>query len=144
MRVVFVRSAQAKEKLRPALSAGNLDKTMAAPVTAILAVDYAFYEKLPFLFPHTDAKSWFEGKPHADETAFRNATLQAAYLLIAARAIGLDCGPMSGFDNKLVDAAFFAGTRVRSNFLLNLGHGDPKTLHPRSPRLSFDDACRID
>jgi 3-hydroxypropanoate dehydrogenase len=144
MRLVFVRTPEAKARLKPALSAGNLDKTMSAPVTAIVGTDYLFYDKLPYLFPHTDARSWFVGKPHADETAFRNATLQAAYLIIAARAIGIDCGPMSGFDNAKVDAEFFAGTSVRSNFLINLGHGDPATLHPRSPRLSFDEACRID
>jgi 3-hydroxypropanoate dehydrogenase len=144
MRVVFVRSPEAKAKLKPALDASNVDKTMSAPVTAIIATDFAFYNKLPFLFPHVDAKPWFEGKPHSDEVAFRNACLQGAYLIIAARALGLDCGPMSGFNNTQVDTTFFTGTAIRSNFLVNLGYGNPSTLFPRSPRLSFDEACRID
>lgn len=144
MRVVFVKSAEAKEKLRPAMSAGNLAKTMKAPVTAIVGTDHAFYERLPELFPHTDARSWFVGNQALiDTTAFRNATLQGAYLIMAARAVGLDCGPMSGFDNAKVDAAFFAGTTVKSNFLVSLGHGDASALFPRSPRLPFDQACRI-
>ncbi len=144
VRIVFVRSREAKERLRPALSPGNLDKTMAAPVTAIIGHDLEFYEKLPQLFPHADARSWFAGKPAAIETtAFRNGSLQGAYFILAARALGLDCGPMSGFDNAEVDAEFFAGTAVRSNFLCNLGHGDPAKLFARSPRLAFDDACRI-
>jgi 3-hydroxypropanoate dehydrogenase len=144
VRIVFVRSREAKERLRPALSSGNLDKTMAAPVTAIVGHDLEFYEKLPQLFPHADARSWFAGKPAAIETtAFRNGSLQGAYFILAARALGLDCGPMSGFDNAKVDAEFFAGTAVRSNFLCNLGHGDPAKLFARSPRLAFDDACRI-
>lgn len=145
MRLVFVKSAEAKAKLSPFLSEGNRAKTMAAPVTAIVANDHAFHEKLPQLFPHTDAKSWFEGnQPLIDTTAFRNATLQGAYLILAARALGLDCGPMSGFDNAGVDAAFFAGTAIKSNFLVNLGYGDAsRDLFPRSPRLSFDEACTI-
>lgn len=145
MRLVFVKSAGAKAKLSPFLSEGNRAKTMAAPVTAIVANDHAFHEKLPQLFPHTDAKSWFEGnQPLIDTTAFRNATLQGAYLILAARAVGLDCGPMSGFDNAGVDAAFFAGTAIKSNFLVNLGYGDAsRDLFPRSPRLSFDEACTI-
>ena len=143
-RIVFVRSAEAKEKLKPALSDGNRDKTMAAPVTAIIATDYAFYEKLPQLFPHVDARSWFVGNQALiDSTAHRNGTLQGAYLILAARAVGLDCGPMSGFDNAKVDAAFFAGTTIKSNFLINLGVGDPAALFPRSARLAFDEACRI-
>ena len=143
-RFVFVKGKAAKEKLRPALSEGNLNKTMAAPVTAIVAYDTEFYEKLPRLFPHTDARSWFAGKPALIEsTAFRNGTLQGAYMIIAARALGLDCGPMSGFDNDRLDAAFFAGTSVKSNFLINLGHGNPAAPAPRSPRLDFDEACRI-
>jgi len=144
-RFVFVRSAEAKAKLGPALDAGNHAKTMAAPVTVIVAYDLAFYEKSPVLFPHTDAKSWFDGKSDAELTtiALRNGSLQGAYLLLAARALGLDCGPMSGFDNAKVDAAFFAGTRIRSNFLVNLGHGDRASIFPRSPRLGFDEACRI-
>ena len=143
-RIVFVRTREGKERLRPALSPGNLDKTMAAPVTAIIGYDLAFYEKLPQLFPHTDARAWFAGKPAVIETtAFRNGSLQGAYLILAARALGLDCGPMSGFDNAMVDAEFFAGTSIRSNFLCNLGHGDPTKLFGRSPRLAFDEACRI-
>jgi len=143
-RIVFVRTREGKERLRPALSPGNLDKTMAAPVTAIIGHDLAFYEKLPQLFPHTDARAWFAGKPAVIETtAFRNGSLQGAYLILAARALGLDCGPMSGFDNAMVDAEFFAGTSIRSNFLCNLGHGDPTKLFGRSPRLAFDEACRI-
>jgi 3-hydroxypropanoate dehydrogenase len=146
-RIVFVKSDEARRKLEPALSEGNRAKTMRAPVTAIIATDFAFYEKLPYLFPHTDAKSWFEGNPKLIETTgFRNATLQGGYFILAARALGLDCGPMSGFDNATVDAAFFTGTSVKSNFLVALGHGDPDpaVLFPRSPRLSFDEACRIE
>jgi 3-hydroxypropanoate dehydrogenase len=145
MRVVFVKSKQAKDKLSPFLSEGNRAKTMAAPVTAIVGTDHEFYEKLPQLFPHADARSWFVGnQPMIDTTAFRNGSLQGAYLIIAARSLGLDCGPMSGFDNAGVDAAFFGGTRVKSNFLINIGYGDAsRDLFPRSPRLSFDEACRI-
>jgi 3-hydroxypropanoate dehydrogenase len=144
-RFVFVKSAEAKATLGPALDQGNYEKTMAAPCTVIVAYDLAFYEKLPVLFPHTDARGWFDGKSEADLTtiALRNGSLQGAYLLLAARALGLDCGPMSGFDNAKVDAAFFAGTRWRSNFLVNLGHGDRASIFARSPRLSFDEACRI-
>ncbi|HEY1589681.1 MAG TPA: malonic semialdehyde reductase [Rhodanobacter sp.] len=145
MRLVFVKSKEAKEKLAPFLSDANRAKTMEAPVTAIVATDHEFYEHLPKLFPHADARSWFVGnQPLIDTTAFRNATLQGAYVLMAARAIGLDCGPMSGFDPAGVDAAFFAGTAVKSNFLINIGHGDAgRNLFPRSPRLSFDEACTI-
>ena len=144
-RFVFVRSAEAKRRLEPALDAGNHDKTMAAPCTVIVAYDLAFYEKSPVLFPHTDAKSWFDGKSDAELTtiALRNGSLQGAYLLLAARALGLDCGPMSGFDNARVDEAFFAGTSWKSNFLVNLGYGDHEKLFPRSPRLAFDEAARI-
>lgn len=143
-RIVFVRSEQAREQLREALNPGNVDQTMAAPVTAIIGQDMAFYEQLPTLFPHADARSWFEGNPELiEETAFRNASLQGAYLIMAARAIGLDCGPMSGFDKDKLDAAFFAGTSVKSNFICSLGHGNRDTLTPRSPRLDFDQACRI-
>ena len=144
-RFVFVKTREAKERLRPALDAGNVVQTMAAPVTAIIAFDLEFYEKMPKLAPHTDARSWFAGEPEESlrTTALRNGSLQGAYLIIAARALGLDCGPMSGFDNAKVDAAFFAGTPVRSNFLCNLGYGDPAKLHPRAPRLSFDEACSI-
>jgi len=145
MRVVFVKSREAKAKLEPFLSEGNRAKTMEAPVTAIVATDHEFYEQLPKLFPHADARSWFVGnQPLIDTTAFRNATLQGAYLLLAARAVGLDCGPMSGFDNAGVDAAFFAGTAIKSNFLISIGYGDAsRNLFPRSPRLAFDEACKI-
>jgi 3-hydroxypropanoate dehydrogenase len=144
-RIVFVTGSEAKRKLAPALSAGNHDKTMAAPATAILAYDLAFYDKLPKLFPHTDARSWFAGKPEAiAAAAFRNASIQGGYFIIAARALGLDCGPMSGFDNATVDAAFFADGQWKSNFLCNLGYGDPGSVKPRYPRLDFDEACRIE
>ncbi len=144
-RFVFVKSADAKQKLAPALSEGNLAKTMAAPVTVIVGFDQDFHEKLPYLFPHTDAKAWFEGpREGRHEAAFRNGTLQGAYLILAARALGLDAGPMSGFDNAKVDAAFFAGTAIKSNFLVNLGYGDPAGVFPRLPRLSFDEAARIE
>jgi 3-hydroxypropanoate dehydrogenase len=145
MRLVFVKSAAGKEQLKPFLSEGNRAKTMSAPVTAIVATDYAFYENLPRLFPHADARSWFVGNQSLiDATAFRNSTLQGAYVIMAARTLGLDCGPMSGFDSAGVDEAFFAGTTVKSNFLINIGYGDAsRDLYPRSPRLSFDEACRI-
>jgi 3-hydroxypropanoate dehydrogenase len=144
MRVIFAKSREAKERLRPALSAGNLEKTMSAPVTAILAYDLEFYEHLPRLFPQTDARPWFTGKPALIEaTAFRNGSLQAAYFIIAARALGLDCGPMSGFDNAKVDAEFFPGRKVKSNFLCNIGYGDPSKLFPRNPRFAFEDVCQI-
>jgi 3-hydroxypropanoate dehydrogenase len=143
-RIVFVTSPDAKETLRPCLSEGNRDKSMAAPVTAIIGHDLRFYEHLPRLFPHKDMTAMFEGKPALiAETAFRNGALQGGYLILAARALGLDCGPMSGFDAGAVDAAFFAGTDTHANFLCNLGYGDPKGLYPRSPRLDFDEACRI-
>lgn len=143
-RFVFVKSAAAKEKLKPALQPGNIDKTMAAPVTVIVGRDLAFYEKLPVLFPHTDARSWFAGNDAAiEETSLRDSALQGAYLMLAARSLGLDCGPMAGFDKAQVDAAFFAGTAVKSLFLVNLGRGDAGKLFPRSPRLTFDEACRI-
>ncbi|MEX1827815.1 malonic semialdehyde reductase [Luteibacter sp. CQ10] len=145
MRVRFIKSKDAKERLRPFLSEGNLAKTMAAPVTAIVATDFAFYEKLPKLFPHADARSWFEGNQALVEaTGARNGSLQGAYLIIAARALGLDCGPMSGFDQAGVDAEFFGGTFIKSNFLVNIGYGDAGTgLFPRSPRLDFDEAAQI-
>jgi 3-hydroxypropanoate dehydrogenase len=145
MRLVFVKSPEAKAKLSPFLSEANRAKTMEAPVTAIVAADHEFYEHLPRLFPHADARSWFVGSQSMiDQTAFRNSTLQGAYLILAARALGLDTGPMSGFDNAGVDAAFFAGTPVKSNFLVNLGYGDgSRNLFPRSPRLDFDQAARI-
>jgi len=145
MRIVFVKSKAAKEKLKPALDAGNVDKTMAAPVTAIIAMDIRFYEKLPKLFPHADAKAWFKDLPEnvLEYIALRNGSLQGAYFMLAARSLGLDCGPMSGFDNANVDAAFFSGTTVKSNFLCNLGHGDGTKLYARSPRLDFEEACQI-
>ena len=143
-RFVFVKSSEAKAKLKPLLMEGNVDKTMAAPATAIIGYDLKFYEHLPKLFPAADAKSWFAGNEEfANVSAFRNGTLQAAYFLLAARALGLDCGPMSGFDNAGVDAAFFAGTDVKSNILVNLGYGDPNGLYPRSPRFTFEDIARI-
>lgn len=144
LRVVFVKSAAAKERLKPFLMEGNVAKTMAAPVTAILAVDHDFPETLPRLFPHADAKAWFAGnEAFTSTTAIRNGTLQGGYFILAARALGLDCGPMSGFDNAGVDAAFFAGTKIKSNFLCNLGYGDPAGLYPRSPRLSFDEIAKV-
>ncbi len=144
LRIVFVRSPEAKERLKPALMAGNVDKTMAAPATAIIGYDARFHELLSRLFPHEDARSWFEGdEALIEETAFRNGTLQGAYFILAARALGLDCGPMSGFDREMVDRAFFPGGRVKSNFLCNLAYGDASQLHPRSPRLDFEDACQI-
>ena len=143
-RIVFVMSAEAKARLRPCLIPGNVEKTMTAPATAVIGHDLAFYERLPELFPHTDAKSWFVGDERLIETtAVRNGTLQGAYFMLAARALGLDCGPMSGFDNAMVNAEFFAGTTIRSNFLCNLGYGDDSRLHPRGPRLAFDDACTV-
>ncbi len=143
-RFVFVCTDEGRQRLRPALAPGNVDKTMSAPVTVICASDFEFYEKLPEYFPHTDARSWFLGNQELiDTTAFRNATLQAGYLILAARALGLDCGPMSGFDNEAVDREFFTGAPVRSNFLVNLGYGDPSSLHTRSPRPAFDASCRI-
>jgi 3-hydroxypropanoate dehydrogenase len=145
MRILFVKSKDAKEKLKPALDAGNIDKTMRAPVTAIIGMDVHFYEKLPKLFPHADAKAWFKDLPEnvLKYVALRNSSLQGGYFMLAARSLGLDCGPMSGFDNAKVDAAFFAGTTVKSNFLCNLGHGDVTKLFPRSPRLSFEEACQM-
>ena len=147
LRIVFVKSPAAKEKLKPCMAAGNLEKTMAAPVTAILANDMEFYEKLPFLSPQNNAKSWFTGEGKEDAiktTAMRNGTLQAAYFMLAARAVGLDCGPMSGFDNAKVDSTFFAGTKIKSNFLCNLGYGDVAKLYPRGPRLEFSEACKFE
>jgi 3-hydroxypropanoate dehydrogenase len=143
-RIVFVRTKEGKEKLRPALSAGNTEKTMAAPVTAIVAYDPEFYEHLPRMFPHDQtAITWFKGKPSAEPTAFRNGTLQGAYLMVAARALGLDCGAMSGFDNAKVDQAFFPDGKVKSNFLCNIGYGDPAKLFTRSPRFTFEESCTL-
>ncbi len=143
-RFYFVKSKEAKDRLAPALSRGNLEKTMTAPVTAIVAYDSEFYEKLPQLFPHADARSWFTSSPSlAEETAFRNSSLQGAYLILAARLIGLDAGPMSGFKSDVVDAAFFADTPIKSNFLVNLGYGDPSGNFDRLPRLAFEEAAAI-
>jgi 3-hydroxypropanoate dehydrogenase len=144
LRVLFLRSAEAKERLRPALSPGNLDKTMSAPVVAITAYDEQFYEHLPFLFPHADAKPWFSSDPvKAARSAFQNGTLQVAYLIVALRAVGLDTGPMTGFDNAKVDAEFFPEGRVKSNVLINIGYGDHEKLFARSPRFSFDQMAKI-
>lgn len=144
LRVVFVRSQAGKERLRPALAPANVDKTMAAPVTAILGYDWKFYEHLPRLFPHADARAWFaSNEAFADDTAYRNGTLQAAYFILALRSLGLDTGPMTGFDPAKVDAEFFAGQTIRSNILVNIGYGDPTRLFPRSPRFSFDEIARI-
>lgn len=144
-RVVFVKSREAKEKLAPLLMEGNRAKTLAAPVTAIIGYDLHFYDKLGKLFPNApDAPSWFNGSEQTAFTnAFRNGSLQGGYFILAARALGLDCGPMSGFDNAKVDELFFAGSHVKSNFLCNLGYGDPKGVYPRNPRLDFGEACSI-
>jgi 3-hydroxypropanoate dehydrogenase len=144
-RIVFVSTPEAKARLAPFLDEGNLAKTMAAPTTAIVGMDMKFYDKLPKLFPHTDARSWFSDKTAEQllPAVIRNSSLQGAYLILAARALGLDCGPMSGFNNDGVDREFFADTSVRSNFLINIGYGKRETLRPRSPRLSFEEACQI-
>lgn len=145
VRLVFVKSFGAKEKLRPCLAQGNIDKSMSAPVVAIIAMDLAFYEKLPYLLPHVDARSWFVGdEQKIRESAFRDSTLQGAYLIMAARSLGLDCGPMVGFDAPMTDEVFFKGTRYKSNFLCTIGYGDPTKVFGRSPRLSFDEAARIE
>ena len=143
-RFVFVRSAEARARLLDCMSPGNQQKVREAPVTVIIGMDMAFYEQLPKLFPHTDARAWFAGKPELiATTAMRNSSLQGAYLMLAARALGLGCGPMSGFDAAKVDAAFWAGTAVRTNFVCTLGTGDPAKVLPRSPRLAFEEACRL-
>ena len=143
-RIVFVRSVEAKQKMLSALGPGNVEKTRAAPVTAIIAHDIEFYEKLPRLFTHADARSWFVGnQPLIESTAFRNGTLQGAYLLLAARSLGLDAGPMSGFDNEKIDNAFFPDGKIKSNFLINLGYGDSAKLFPRGHRLPFEEAAQI-
>lgn len=143
-RFIFVRSQDAKARLKPHLDAGNVEKTMKAPVTALIANDLEFYEHLPKLFPHADAKSWFEGKPKfIESTAMRNGTLQGAYLMMAARSLGLDCGPMSGFNQDGVKNEFFPDDNVQVNFICNIGYGDPANLYPRSPRFDFDEVCEI-
>ena len=147
MRIAFVRSDAARERLRPLLSPGNVEKTMSAPVTALIGFDLAFHRELPRLFPHSpgirDSFAGADKAAHAERTAFRNGSLQAGYFILAARALGLDCGPMSGFDAPAVDQAFWAGTSVRTNLLCNLGHGDPTMLFDRHPRLGFDEACSL-
>ena len=143
-RFVFVRSAQARDKLAACMAPGNAPKVLQAPVTVVVGMDMNFYERLPQLFPHTDARSWFVGKPELiDATAFRNSSLQGAYLILAARALGLGCGPMSGFDSARMDAEVWAGTSVRTNFVCTLGHGDASKVLARSPRLAFDEACTL-
>ncbi|MEM1102585.1 MAG: malonic semialdehyde reductase [Pseudomonadota bacterium] len=143
-RFVFVTSPEGKARLLPHVSEGNKKKTETAPCCVIIGQDLEFYEQLPKLFPHTDAKAWFVGSEAlTEETAFRNASLQGAYLMLAARSLGLDCGPMSGFNAQGVDEAFFSGTKVRSNFLCNIGYGTDEGLFPRSPRLDFEEACQI-
>ena len=144
-RIIFVQTPEAKDKLKQCLDVGNVEKTMAAPVTAIIINDYKFYEYMPKLFPHTDAKSWFVGREsYANETAMRNATLQGGYFILAARAVGLDCGPMSGFNADRCKELFFADQPDwKANFLINLGYGDDTGMHPRSPRFNFDEVCKI-
>jgi len=143
-RFLFIKSPQAKERLAACVSPGNLEKTRTAPVTAIIGMDLDFYEQLPKLFPHVDAKSWFLGKESfIESTAFRNSALQGAYLTMAVRALGLDCGAMSGFDADKVNAEFFPDGRVKVNFLLNIGYGNSASLMPRQPRPSFPEVCRI-
>ena len=143
-RFIFVRSADAKARLAACMAPGNQAKVGEAPVTVIIGMDMNFFELLPQLFPHTDARAWFLGKPALIEsTAFRNSSLQGAYLMLAARALGLDCGPMSGFDADALDAAFWAGTTVKTNFVCALGHGNPAKVLPRSPRLTFEQACAL-
>lgn len=143
-RFIFVRTAEAKARLAACVSAGNRPKVMEAPVTALIGMDMVFYEKLPKLFPHTDARAWFVGKrAHIEATAMRNSSLQGAYLMMSARALGLGCGPMSGFDADKVDAAFWAGTSVKTNFICTLGYGDPAKVLARSPRLAFEEACSL-
>jgi 3-hydroxypropanoate dehydrogenase len=144
-RLVFASTPQAKHKLAECMSPGNRDKVQAAPVTAIIGMDMAFYDKLPQIFPHVDARAWFAGNDELiASTAFRNSSLQGGYFIMAARALGLDCGPMSGFDADKLNAAFFADTTVKVNFVCSIGHGDPAGVMPRSPRLSFEEACRIE
>lgn len=143
-RIVFVKTEAAKQKLKDCLDEGNVEKSMTAPVVAIIGMDMAFYEKLSFLFPHTDAKSWFVGKADKiHETAFRNSSLQGAYLMLAARSLGLDCGPMSGFDKTKLEATFFPEGNVKANFICAIGYGSEDKLYPRGPRLSFEDACQV-
>jgi len=144
-RIVFVKSEAAKARLKPCLNEGNVEKSMSAPVVAIIAMDMEFYEKLPKLFPHTDARSWFAGnEAKIQENAMRNSSLQGAYLMLAARALGLDCGPMSGIDYAKMDETFFPDGKVKTNFICAIGYGSQEKLYPRGPRLDFDEACRIE
>jgi nitroreductase len=144
-RFKFVTSPEAKAKLLECLSPGNVEKTAEAPVTVLVGMDMMFYEKLPRLFPHYDSSSWFAGQPQKIEsTALRNSSLQGAYLMLAARALGLDCGPMSGFNSAKVDEAFWSGTDVQTNFIVALGYGESSKLHPRGPRFAFDEVCQIE
>lgn len=144
-RIVFVRTPEARARLVACVSAGNIEKTKSAPVVAIVGMDLEFYELLPRLYPSSpNARSWFAGKPkHIADSALRNSSLQGGYFIVAARLLGLDCGPMGGFDADKVDAEFFAGTSVKSSFICALGRGKPDALHPRGPRLAFDEACRL-
>jgi 3-hydroxypropanoate dehydrogenase len=143
-RLIFVRSSVAKDKLLACVSPGNVNKVREAPVTVIVGMDLDFHEQLPKLFPHVDARAWFaDDAAKRAESAMRNSSLQGGYLIMAARALGLDCGPMSGFDAAKVDAAFWAGSLVKTNFLCALGHGDPSKVFQRNPRLSFEEACRL-
>jgi len=143
-RLVFVKTAAAKEKLKTCLDQGNINKSMTAPVVAIIGMDLEFYEQLPKLFPHTDARAWFVGKDaKIRDTAFRNSSLQGAYFILAVRSLGLDAGPMSGFNSAKLDEIFFPGGKVKSNFICALGYGDESKLYPRGPRLEFDEACQI-
>lgn len=143
-RLVFVKSDEAKKKLKPCLNEGNIEKSMTAPVVAIIGMDMEFYEQLPKLFPHTDARSWFAGKPEKiQKSVMRDSSLQGAYFMLAVRSLGLDAGPMSGFNPDKMDATFFPGGKVKSNFICAIGYGDDSKLHPRGPRLDFDEACSI-
>ena len=142
-RIVFVKSEAAKAKLGPALSEGNYAKTMAAPVNLVIGYDTRFYELLPELYPREAARSWFEGKPDLETIALRNSALQGAYFMIAARALGLDCGPMSGFDAELVNKTFWPDGRIKANFMCNIGYGEEARVYPRSPRLPFERACEV-
>lgn len=145
-RFLFIKSPEAKEKLKPTLATGNVEKAMTAPVVAVIAHDLKFYEKLDILSPKNNARSWYDGpgkEASARETAFRNGSLQGAYFMLAARALGLDCGPMGGFNNAKLDEAFFAGTEWKSNFICALGYGNPEALYPRAARLPFEETCKI-
>ena len=144
LRIIFITSQEAKERLKPCLAPTNVEKSMTAPVVAILAMDMQFYDELPKLYPQADARSWFAGNEKSIyDTAFRNSSLQGGYFIMAARAVGLDCGPMSGFDTDKMNAEFFPDNRYKVNFICNLGHGDRSKMFPRNPRLTFDEAAKI-